>query len=145
MLAPLREIDCAFYGNRGTDLFTLCRATPEWSTAIADFLLEVFAPLAPHKPNHAKVRAMVPLVIERHCALMILDGERIISSIGLIPMAYWWCDQHVVGNVWFSTRQCYSVGDILVRKVARMIAPVELHIQSEPRGTLSIFNNPGWK
>ena len=120
------------------------RVTPDWAPHIVQFLLDVFAPRAPHKPNVAKVRATVDNVVANHVALMVLSGDTIISTIGLIPMHYWWCDQWLWGNVWFDTRDGYHAGDYLLRTVKRIVAPIEVHIQSEPRRTLSILNNPGW-
>ena len=122
----------------------IVRATPEWTPHIVAFLLEIFAPRAPHKPNVGKVEIVVANVVANHIALMVLSGDRIISTIGLIPMYYWWCDAYVLGNVWFDTRDGYHAGDYLLRTVKRIIAPIELHIQSEKRRTLSILNNPGW-
>lgn len=125
----------------------LYRATPEWVPTILEFLSEVAEPQLPHPVNWRKVGEIVASVVGRSTALMALDSYgHIQSSIGLAVMYFWWCDKPLLGNVWFFTREGSHAGAMLLREAARIAkaADMELHIQSEKRRSLTIFNNPGW-
>jgi hypothetical protein len=126
--------------------FTVHKATPEWAPHVVEFLLDVAFPEFPYAPNIPKGAEVVRRVISEHLAIIMLDSNlRIVGSVGLIPMSYWWCDRWFLGNVWLFTRDGFSVVPMLnlMRKLART-ADVEIYIQSEPMRKVWLFNSK-WK
>lgn len=75
-------------------------------------------------------------------ALMAIQGDRLIGTLGLIRPKAWWGKTHFLANRWFFTLPSSGAGAPLLKE-ARAIAiasELELHIYDENRGRLLIFN-----
>ena len=110
--------------------------------AIHKFLCVVAGPGLPGPIDPKKSIEEVWRVVNYDVALIAMQGERMIGTIGLVNPDFWWGKLKFLANRWFFTLPDTKAGKPLLRE-AKSIArasELELHIYDEKLGRIVIFN-----
>jgi hypothetical protein len=106
------------------------------------FLCVVAGPLLPGRIDPKKSATEVWRVTKQEVALMAVQDNILIGTLGLVQPDFWWGKVHFLANRWFFTLPRSRAGRPLLKE-ARAIArasALELHIYDEQRGRLVIMN-----
>lgn len=117
-------------------------ATDEDVIAIHKFLCVVAGPRLPGPINAQKSAREVWRVASDDVALMAIRDGMLIGTLGLVCPDMWWGDLKFLVNRWFFALPGWGAWRPLLKE-ARAIAvasELELHIISEERGRVAIFN-----
>ena len=111
--------------------------------AIHRFLCVVMGPTLPGRIDHKDSATEVWRVVKEDVALMAIDGDALVGTIGLVRPAWWWNTKITfLANRWLACLPGTKALLPLMRE-ARAIAKaseLELHIFDENEGRLLIFN-----
>lgn len=106
------------------------------------FLCIVAGPQLPAKIDPKKSIEEVWRVVSDDVALMAITDSAIIGTIGLVKAEHWWGDLGFLANRWFFAIPGSGAWRPLLReaKAIAKASELELHIISEDRGKIAIFN-----
>jgi hypothetical protein len=110
--------------------------------AIHGFLCVVAGPKLPGPIDPKDSATEVWRVVNHDVALMAMNGDKLVGTIGLIKPDFWWNTKlGFLANRWFFTLPNMDAGKLLLKE-AREIAKasnLELHIYDETKGRLIVF------
>lgn len=110
--------------------------------AIHQFLLVVAGPTLPGPVDAQKSAIEVWRVTTNDVALMAICDDKLVGTLGLICPTHWWSDLKFLANRFFFCLPGSQAWKPLLKE-ARAIAvasDMELHVYSEQRGKITIFN-----
>lgn len=110
--------------------------------AIHRFLCVLAGPMLPGPIDPKKSIEEVWRVVNEEVAVMAIEDDRLIGTMGLIRPAFWWGDIHFLVNRWlFAIPGSKAWRPLLKEALAIASASeLELHIISEERGKVLILN-----
>lgn len=127
------------------DLTLRYAATDDDVVAIHRFLCILAIPTLPVKANHSKSATEVYRVVNTECALMVMRGDFLVGTMGIIKPDFWYGDGHFLVNRWFHAIPGTGAGRMLIREAIAIArgADLELWIIDEAKCRLKCFNrNP---
>jgi hypothetical protein len=110
--------------------------------AIHCFLCVVAGPMLPGPIDPKKSATEVWRVVNEECAIMAMDGDLLVGSLGIIRADYWWGNQKFLANRWYHALPGRGIGRMLLNEGERFAKEVglELHIIDEAKERLLILN-----
>jgi hypothetical protein len=128
-----------------TDLVLRYASSDEDVIAIHGFLCVVALPnlVAPIDPKKSALE--VWRVVNNECALMAMQGNVLVGTLGIIQPDFWWGNGHFFAGRWFFALPGTNAGGLLLREGIKIAkdAGLELHIFDEKKERYRIFNrNP---
>lgn len=106
------------------------------------FLCAIAGPMLPGPINPQKSIEEVWRVVSDEVALMAIEDDRLIGTMGIVRPGFWWGDLHFLVNRWlFAIPGSKAWRPLLKEALAIASASeLELHIISEERGKVLILN-----
>jgi hypothetical protein len=126
-----------------SDIVVRYAASDDDVIAIHKFLCVVAEPTLPAPSDPKKGIEEIWRVVNKEAALMaICDGDMMVGTAGFIMADHWWGLSRYLVNRWMFAIPGRKAWLPLVRESVAIAkaAGVELHIISEQRGRLTIFN-----
>lgn len=110
--------------------------------AIHAFLCMVALPTLPAEIDPKESATEVWRVVHDECALMAMQDDVLVGTIGIIKPKYWWGKGHFLVNRWWFALPGLGAGALLLREALRIAKDVdlELHIYDELKQRYRIFN-----
>lgn len=102
----------------------------------------VAGPTLPGPINPQKSAMEVWRVASQDVALMAIKDNALVGTMGLVNPEFWWGDLKFLVNRWFFCMPGSRAWRPLLKeaKAIAVASELELHIISEDRGTVTIFN-----
>jgi hypothetical protein len=125
-----------------TDLTLRYASSDEDVVAIHAFLCTLALPTLPSEVDAKASATEVWRVVTQECALMAMQGNVLVGTIGIIQPKYWWGTGHFFVNRWFHALPGLGAGALMLREAVRIAkaAELELHIFDEGKQRYRIFN-----
>lgn len=118
--------------------------------AIHGFLVATMMPLLPYDIDAQNSAVEVWRVVNKECALMALDGDLLVGTIGIVKAPLWWAkDRFFLANRWLSVLPDSGALRPLIHEAVSfakgLAGPddpggLELHIYDEQAGRITILN-----
>lgn len=118
-------------------------ATDADVVAIHQFLCVVAAPFLPAPIDGRESAIEVWRVVNHDVALMAMDGDRMVGTLGLVNPSPWWNPNYrYLANRWFFALPGSKAWRPLLKeaKAIARASDLELQIISEERGKVTTFN-----
>lgn len=111
--------------------------------AIHGFLCVVAGPTLPGPIDAKDSATEVWRVVQESVAIMALDGDRLVGTLGLIRPKFWWNSNIAfLANRWLFALPGMGAGKAVLKEALgiAVASELELHIYDETKGRLKIFN-----
>jgi hypothetical protein len=110
--------------------------------AIHAFLCHVAMPNLPAQIDAKESATEVWRLVNKECALMAMQGDILVGTLGILQAKYWWGTGHYYVNRWFFALPRLGAGALLLREAIRIAKAdgLELHIIDEAKQRYRIFN-----
>ena len=118
-------------------------ATDQDVVLIHQFLCHIAGPTLPGQIDPKNSIEGIWRVVNEDVALMAFDGEDLVGTLGITQSEFWWGNKaRFLANLWFFTLPKTGAGKPLLKEAIGIAkaSNLELHIISEARGTITIFN-----
>jgi hypothetical protein len=128
-----------------TDLTIRYASSDEDVVAIHQFLCLLALPTLPCEVDAKESATEVWRIVTQECALMAMQGDILVGTLGIIQLKFWFGKGHFFVNRWFHALPNLGAGALLLREAIRIAkaADLELQIFDEAKQRYRIFNrNP---
>lgn len=117
-------------------------STDDEVIAIHKFLCVVSHGTLPGKLDPIKSMHEVWRVANQDVALMAMQGDVMVGTLGLINPEFWWGDLKFLVNRWFFCLPGYGAGRLLLAEAEAIAngSNMECHIYDEKKGRIVILN-----
>jgi hypothetical protein len=125
-----------------TDLTLRYASSDADVVAIHGFLCTIALPVLPAPIDPKESATEVWRVVNHECALMAMQGEILVGTMGIIQPKFWWSTGHFLVNRWFHALPSLGAGALLLREAITIAKTndLELHIFDETKQRYRIFN-----
>lgn len=109
---------------------------------IHGFLCITMGPVLPGPIDPTDSATEVWRVVNQEAALMVLRGDKLIGTLGIIQPKFWWGKGHFFTNRWFSVLPGFGAGKLLLREATAIAkaSGMEFLLADEGRGRITILN-----